>query len=343
MKRLAFTLLTFLFVIVSGYAQTTLTFEKHALLAGENNPMKICTYIAPGEGGENVTWDFSALKFKEDFVGYLNKTTSNIDEQLFGDANTVLQEFNSKFYFNITKDGMDQLGYASMSGRSVIYYGKPFKKMVFPFTYNDEFYGYFDGNYSYDNGQKGTIDGNYSVKADGAGKLILPNNTVYENTLRVHTEKFYTLDLGTSEQLVRINTYRWFTENHRYPILVLIEMKTKTGDRVSVTTQAAYNTDALKVTAKTDVFANADVKLYPTNVSTELNLEFGVENGGTAYAEVIDLSGKKVMALGQINMVAGHNHFVFNSQLQDLPQGAYYIHVQGDNLNIVEPFNLIMY
>ena len=123
MKNLNF--LIFLFACIAVTAQPTLTFEKHALKAGIDNPMTICNFSAVGESGHNVNWDFTNLKALKEFTGHINESLNDN----FSLANTELEEFGVRFYYNTMEEGIVQYGYMSSNGRTLVNYDSPYEKI----------------------------------------------------------------------------------------------------------------------------------------------------------------------------------------------------------------------
>jgi hypothetical protein len=58
------------------------------------------------------------------------------------EANTILEEFETKFYFRASNDKIEQFGSVSKNN-TITKYDKPFVKMVFPFNYGDTYSGNF--------------------------------------------------------------------------------------------------------------------------------------------------------------------------------------------------------
>ena len=167
-------------------------------------------------------------------------------DQTIHSCNTVLTEFNSLFYFDVTPQGITQYGYASDDGKLVTEYDVPFEKIKYPFSYGDQYSGSFSATTSYQGTPQSELNGTYSVEADGYGKLILPGNISYDNTLRVATTRNYTSTSGSTTSDIELTTYRWYNNSHRYPLLVLTEYKVTTAGNTNITYQSAYNNNAVQ-------------------------------------------------------------------------------------------------
>ena len=319
-------------------AQTVLTYETHALKAGEDNPMSYCEYLAPGSAGENVVWDFSTLKFQKSFTGTLRQAATTQYGPNFEKANTELGEFDARFYFSVSPEKIEQYGYSSADGRGQIKYTTPFVKMKFPFEYRDAFSGSFAGGYYYTGTQTGDISGTYYVEADAWGKLILPGNSTYENTIRVKTEKSYTTQYGATEQQVEIVTYRWYNNAHRYPLLVLTEYTTTSGNSSTTSYQAAYNNNAVSAVSK---LTESGFKLYPNPVNNSLIVELPLAETGTLSFRIVDASGRVVNTFEKQVDQNGFNQMDLSAEIANLMEGNYNLIISNGNSSIEENFTIL--
>jgi len=338
MKKIVLLLAIFclLFSIVS--AQPVLTFDKHVLKADVDNPMSYCNYKDAGPSGANVTWDFSDLKFEQSFTGYLKNSMLTEIGATFPESNTELTEFDSKFYFNTDQDKIEQFGYSSVDGNIQTRYDIPFIKMKFPFSYSNYFSGTFSGATYYSGIERGTVTGTYSVEADAFGTLILPGNTVYENTLRIRTEKSYKGVLNAGSQEVDIITYRWYNEMHRYPILVLTEYTVKSGDAETTKYQAAYNNNAVSLISP--VIAES-ILLYPNPTNSYLTLEFNAVAAGKLSYTIHDASGKIVSTFSEYITTGGIHYNDLSDKIESLIPGLYYLAIQNGEESVNRSFTLI--
>jgi hypothetical protein len=210
--------------------------------------------------------------------------------------------------------------------------------MKYPFAYNDIFTGSFTGANYYSGKKTGDISGYYVVEADAFGKLILPGNTVYENTLRVRTEKRYTCTLRQGQQEVDIVTYRWYNELHRYPLLVLTEYTVKSGGSVTTNYQAAYNNNAVNIISPV---VSESIILYPNPASSYLAVEYNVVAAGDLNFVITDASGKIVTSFTE-NVSDGGMHYTdLSDKISILQPGVYNIAIQNGQNVVNRSFTLI--
>ncbi|QQS52269.1 MAG: T9SS type A sorting domain-containing protein [Bacteroidota bacterium] len=305
--------------------QPLLTFESHALKSGVNNPMTFCSYLPAGADGAQIQWDFSQLKALRSFTGAL----ADAGVTGFESANTELEEFGVRFFYNVSEQGINHYGYVSADGRTQVVFDEPFEKIRFPFAYRDNYTSDFSGIYMSNGNKLGNITGNASVRADAWGTIKLPGNTIFENTLRVKEEKTYQIEFESGTQKVNMTTYRWYNAHHRYPLLVLIETEVFLANSSSKSTQAAYNVNAVKnTTANAEKLSGENmVYVYPNPVTDRLTLKVIASSASLASISLTDLSGRTLVALPARMLQAGENHVVLESEIATVPEGFYLVRI----------------
>lgn len=336
MKKLLLTCSVLAGLFSVSYSQTKLQYSVHAIHAGFDNPMSYCKYSNPGLAGTNQKWDFSNLDFVTPFTGYVTKSDFSSFKSYFPKSNTVLSEFNSLFYLNVTESQTEQYGYVSTDGKVRISYNVPFIKMKYPFSYGDSYSGSLFGTY-YSGNFEADLSGNYSVEADGYGTLILPGNSVFYDVLRVKTIKEYTTKFSSGDQLVQIVTYRWYNAIHRYPLLVLTEYTTTVGKSKYIDYQAAYNADALKISDNASL-ANENINLFPNPVESALHLTFNASMTGQAYFKFFDANGKMVLEFQKELISEGIQEFDLSDYISGLRSGQYVLTISLGSSTIEKEF-----
>lgn len=342
MKKLLIPVITYALTFTLNAQTTVLRYATHALKIGVDNPMSYCQYADPGQAGNNVTWDFSGLKFTKSFTGYIRNSAFHGNQSIFSRANTELQEFSSRFYFDVNDQEIDQYGYASADGGTIVKYTTPFVKIKYPFEYGDFYTGTFQGISEYQNVKNADISGNYSVDADANGTLILPGDVVFKNTLRVKTTKTYTMQFSVSSQKINIVTYRWYDSAHRYPLLVLTEITTVSGSNSFKTHQAAYNNNVVSTPKSANsILASQNFELYPNPVKSSLTVSFDAVSQGSLAFEIYDMSGKLQKSF-QRNIVSnGSNQYDISDELQGLRPATYLLVVIDGESRFGKEFTLV--
>ena len=322
-----------LFTTVS--AQTVLTFKTHGLIPDERNPMLLTKYVEPGDAGKNVVWDFTKLEITGNFVGNIDQPVKERGSEMLSKSNSVLEEFGNYFFFDVNRQGIKHYGYSSGSGTTTIEYTRPFVKMKYPFRYGDSFEGDFGGIYKVRGEEYGTIDGKYSVSADGEGTLVLPGGVSYSKALRVKEVKSYSNLMKTSAYDIEVETYRWYVNEHRFPILVLIKSTYINGtNRSSCGTQAAFNPVIIN---KLNELAQADdkafvVNVYPNPYVGQVNIKFDVEEESFVNVSVYGTNGKIIATLANQNEKSGTKEFKFSAKQFGVGTGSYVVKVTvGEN------------
>ena len=313
-------------IAFSLQAQTVLKFQTHGLVAENINEMKITKYVEPGTEGMNVVWDFRNLELVQDFVGTLDHPEFSKGYSTFPESNTVLEEFGNLFYFKYDENSIEQHGFMSGRGVTTIIYDQPFVKMRYPFTYGSSFSGSFGGTYNNNEKVLGTQQGTYTVTGDGMGTLMLPGNMVYENALRVKEVRSYTQTFNNSSYDVETVTYRWYINDHRFPILVLIKSTSTYGTgRTYASTQAAYNpikTTPLDITTTTQGYG---LTAFPNPYHDQVNIRFNLDSNSEVNLSVFDLSGRLIKVLYSGTDAAGEKNFRFSAKEVGFSKGAYVV------------------
>jgi hypothetical protein len=244
-------------------------------------------------------------------------------------ANIELNEFGVKFYYDIDESGINQYGYLSKSGKTRIIYNTPFEKMRFPLTYSDYHSSNFSGEYFTNNISAGQIEGNSVIEADAWGTIRLPGDISYSNTVRVKSEKNYTVEFTNSTQNVKMITYRWYNSVHRYPLLVLIETTVENGTKTSKSTQAAYNLNAVNIIENNIQSTPVSVSIYPNPVIDELTVEVSGEKEALAYITITDISGREVLSPQKREIFEGMNIIPFTDEIAGLREGIYILKIDS--------------
>jgi hypothetical protein len=333
MKKMLFLLLIGLTIAFTSHAQTILTFKSHGLLPDEKNPMMLTKYIDPGQDGQGVVWDFSAMEAASNFVGSVQAPYVIKGSSKFSAANTTLEEFGNYFFFNANSSQLEQFGYLSNNGSIAIEYTKPFVKMRYPFSFNSSYSGDFEGKYSSNDKEIGAIAGSYQVIGDAIGTLILPEKKSFRNVLRVKEIKSY--DQMVSGRSTRIEeiTYRWYVNEHRFPLLVLISCNyTFENGQTSTSTRAAYNSNVLM--SNNDLEPNNTaykLDVFPNPYYDRVNINLHIDARSDVNITIFDLIGKRIAVLADESKEAGDLTYRFSAKGLGLARGTYILKVKVNN------------
>ncbi len=324
-----YTLFVSLFVFGAASAQFTMNYASHGIATGDAHDYYLAKPVEAGPSGLNQVWDFSSLVRLDENADLTSNMLAPMvlkSGTTIGQANAVIEEYGNKFFFQVGEDGIKQYGLETKAGNLVVKYTEPFVKMKYPFTFSDKISGAFSGEMITGTTTR-AFNGEYEVAADGYGKLILPNNVEVDNVLRVKTTRknIYT------NSFVSTVTYRWYLEDVRYPVLVVIKQETPNSSKVIKT---AYHPN-VKTALSADEL-NRDMKegfvVYPNPFINYFNLKYKVETTASVSVELFDMSGKKVGDLIESKMqVPGLYEVPVNISSFAVEKGTYFVKMKIGN------------
>ena len=208
--------------------------------------------------------------------------------------------------------------------------------MQYPFTFNSHFSGSFEGEYFSQEKKFADIVGSYTVTGDATGKLILPDGKYFSNALRVKEVKSYKQSSNGSTVGIEDITYRWYVNEHRFPILVFISSTyTYENGKTSNTTKAAYNSNVITLNTN-EVAMNEGfvLNVFPNPYSDKLNIVYQLDKTSLVNVSVYDLSGKVVKVLVNQTEGAGEKTTTFSAKDMGLTAGAYLVKVKINDKEI---------
>jgi hypothetical protein len=309
-------------LVVSG--QIKLTFKAQALAIGTSHDFIFNKETNEGAAGANVLWDFSGLQpVSRTLTSHMLNPDSFQQSKEIPQANTIIEEFGNHFYFNVQNDIMEQ--YGTVCGNVVTKFDQPFLKLKFPFTYGDRYTGNYSGIQESAN-SKVPVKGTYEILGDAYGTLILPNSITVENVLRVKQSR--TIDNGTGNSLQEI-TYRWYSKDVRYPILVIIKYVTASSSNIAEVAMYAHAGEHNKsATTIGSVEAISNLEVFPNPVENQLTVCFNLGSAGKISLRIIDETGRTVETLmSSKKLDSGTYNYAFNTSNKTFRPGFYYLQV----------------
>lgn len=344
MKRLTLVLLGAL-LAGSISAQTVLRESSHGILPGYPNPMILTQTDTPGVAGKDIVWDFSALPQQGAFQGETVEPTSANPEQAFAAANSLLVEDGLEAFLKSSSRQVKVVGMRVQEAKMVRTFQQPYIKMRYPFAYGDRYHSTgkatdtYSGNYAFD------VNFDITIDADGLGTLILPGTTL-NNVLRVVTyQEIGYLRGGKVLSKTNIETYRWYVNSHRYPVLSLIYERSKSGKLIFL--KGVYNpiveipesVELVASKAETDVVAQNDVNLAnlevrPNPFASDLRVSYALSSRANVIVALYDLQGNLVKTLDQGVKEAGVYEKEFFNELQGLQGGVYVVRVEAKGASL---------
>lgn len=321
------TIFSLLIVSVTCFvnAQTKLTYQTHGIQPGDVHEFIMTNHAPEGLAGKNVIWDFSSLKPSGVKLSSFMLSSSDIPQNPTNMGNSVIQENGNNFIFKGDKKGLYH--YATIACNTTITYEKPFMKMKYPFEYGTSAYGTYSATQKNSNSNS-ALTGTYEISGDGLGTLLLPGNVVYENALRV--KQVRTIQYQGSQQITKEVTYRWYVNQTRYPLLVIIQYVT--GDNVQTVETALYahasnqkkNSKALQ---ENDLFNSQSVEVSPNPYQEQLFVKLNLISKGKVTIDIYDNLGRFITTLYEEVLDKGAQEITLNPVSKGLQSGNYYLRI----------------
>lgn len=285
--------------------------------------------VSPGQGGANVSWDFSnSIIPSGDTIATNYVATSTLPlANAFPLCNigTINSESVPNF-FDLNQQGVEF--YGTVSGGYVFYYSNPMKLLFFPTTYQDAFVDSFAASYPQFPTYLQTT-GFINAESDGYGTLAMPNGNIYQNVLRVkYTLNIFNNFIGVGIDSTVEEYYDWYGNDISFPILQI-------GTRITNPSAVGQATDTLKYirikTAQsltTPISSNSisDNVIYPNPANAECNIVLPSSTDDSFVVSVYDLSGRLVM-----REMSTKTSTFYKLNTSTLNIGIYSVKVQGKN------------
>lgn len=319
--------IVFVGLFLTSHSQFLMKSNTHILREGDEHYFNITNNVNPGPAGETRIWDFSGLETRSQLTSYMYSAYITDNSADIPDANTVLEEFETKFYFKASDGIIEQYGTVTKNN-TITKYDKPFVKMVFPFNYGDSYSGDFSGTIEGANNYKANFTGSYLLEADAYGTLILPGNIVCKNVFRIKTVKEQCYNNKSCN--CKTISYKWYSEDVRYPLLTIIQNESSKGTR---TFRTAYYSKAENKNNNTEnrnsglISENIQANIYPNPFSREFQLDYTIQKDSDVIIEIYDNSGKRVSSIKKENQKAGNYTENINSDNLGDQLGMYHIRI----------------
>jgi hypothetical protein len=344
MKKIATLILSCM--ALTGLAQPTIT-SSMAPQPGQSETLYDVdeTTVTPGPAGANQTWNFSnAVPLGTSNVTNYVSPSSTPFASLFPNSNLAIDGSSgtdtSYVYLQNTSTLTQNLGvYVGTQGQSVTFsFSDPQTVIAYPFTYTTSYTDLYATSFTLSPFPGITIAqyiyGSTSALGDGYGTLITPAGT-FTNTLRVkniniqHDSSVYIgLPLPGDVSTTYTTTYTWVNGSG---LTGLFTISNDTIDDGSGTLQ--YGASASYGSGTSGIKENSILALsaYPNPTSDDATIAFTPSKTGSAYIEVLDVSGKRV-GYWTINAQANQTQNL-RIQLMTEPSGLYQVRIlQGTDI-----------
>jgi hypothetical protein len=321
-------------------------------------------FVEPGKSGENQIWDFSTIKLIDD--AYIVHYFTRNDWKIIGAENGKLS------FLKVSGDSLLLCGYETPS--RLVKYQLQGLLLHFPIGFGTVSYGEFFGRGKYHDRFESIISGEIRTEADATGSLVLPGNDTLYNVIRVHIRKMeksrylpitsrFSFDLKVDESLfseskpevITTDTYQWFEEGYRYPIVETIEKYRDDPEGRVILSRDAYfyhpaeqaylPEDTANLVTLERKHAARNAKLfekegnilsfgcYPNPVKDFLKIELTFLQSATVEAGLWDMQGRLVKRLPK---KANVTHYLESFDVQSLQPGYYVVRVSSGSETVSE-------
>lgn len=320
MKQFFLAAILSLIASVAVQSQNKIQFSDNAYLNADEQLYILTEIQNIGQAGPDQVWDFSDIKNHGEVISYLKPVAESPFADKCREANMLIQEEHQSWLIRATPEGLEE--YGASTGQSVLIYDKPIVRFPFPFEYGSSVSGEYSGAYIHAPGNK--IKGTFTTEADGSGTLILPDNVILRDIIRVRF-------VQQRENGSGFVTYRWYASNTdpilRYPLLSVIY--SLNNDKMRVI-RAAYFADAALLMQKEEPY-NAqespyeyisvqaepyELKVYPNPFVDYATIEFSVPDAAHISLQVYDNLGRLAATLANGDFSSGRFTEKFNGNRQ---------------------------
>lgn len=317
----------------AAIAQPTFT-SSNVTTVGESQSFYVCDSFATDYAnvtGANVTWDYSAI------FGY-NGTTAQNDivaasttpqaADFPGATEADEMEGNLLIFRANNNDSIYSQGYfftePNLGDVSVQLTDDPMRLMSFPFTYNDSYTDFHQGEAVTAGFGNLPFDGNTSVTADGYGTLLV-GTTTYTNVLRVKIVENSVADAGFlgSIPVVRTQYYYYDFATSNFPVFLHVTIDLQGTAQTAVYSQAQPGANSIEESTI------ESVSLYPNPTNGNVQINFSSLSNEKVSVEILDILGKKVETLSNKDANKGLNQL--NADLSAYETGIYFVRITQGN------------
>lgn len=312
-------------------AQVTLTKESHGFVSGQTQESWEVPYHSPGEAGEGIIWDFSAITPAESGTRI---ESAEIQDDYDRSNFKVSRNDGVTFFYNITERGNEYLGYNRNNLN--ISYTQPIRKTTYPQRYGTFFRGTFEGVRSL-NGVKETapVTGSYSTHADATGTIILPDGSSYP-ALRVYTTELAKSG-GTAYET---HKYLWYVQEVRFPVFVSIRTYRIERDRKELVDESSFfsppKSSLLAPAGLTEMENGLQYSVSPNPFTGTIRLKYYLPQETRVSIDLYNLDGVKLTTLVNGELQNGFVTLDRDISAYTMSQGTYMLRIQSGEKTYTE-------
>ncbi len=316
MKNLIFGLI-FTTIIFKLSAQPVLTFDNFGLKGGDKYTVSESNTFTPGMDGKTAIWDFLDLSCHSDRTVKLENFVPSIHNNLFSNANTTVIEDENSFFFQVDNNSNKLLGFRTPD--ALIRYDKPIVRTPFPFSFGDYSTTNYSGTGLYYNVVETHIWGTFQAHADAWGTLILPGGLVVNKVLRVKTED-HVFESGCTLFQTTNTKYMWYSEDFRYPILVVNQRIRFDGKDTTITNSTYYNETAAASLVAENMSLTSEIStdnslfsVFPNPYQNEFHISYNLKKTTRVSIEIVNTLGVTLLTLVDNQEQNGAHDYLCNS------------------------------
>ena len=321
--------------VSSAIAQPTLTAANSSPALGDSIVYFILDSNATdylSTAGAGVTWDYSNV------AGYGTTTTQRIVDPAttpyvadFPSSQLCEELVGSGFIYRTNyPDSVVSEGYVVTDptlGTVTIILTDNLRYIEYPFTYTDMFVDAIDGTADapITGGTPIPYSGTMTVEADAHGTLTVGSTTMY-NVLRIKNTENGVADAGIFGTIPIVRTQLWYYEpgTSNFPIFVH-----STVSANGVTTSVVYSWVDADFHVGVEEQSAPEFSITPNPATDWMNLQLQSPQNGQVNLNVVSLTGKQVLDLGNRTVIKGSQTIRVN--VETLAAGVYFVNARmGD-------------
>lgn len=306
--------------------------------AGDKIERQVVEGINCGNKGNNILWDFSNCKLKEEI------SPIRISSDSLGFHNS---ELGLRSYY--VQSGDSLLKYAFHSKLEKMTYRKPQIVMLYPFNYGDSISSPFYGEGTFCNSYRLSHCGTRTILADAKGNILLPDHKIIKEVLRIHTitsnnillegRDANLIDTATTKQELT-EDYLWYAKGYRYPVFEYhVSTSYGNGQKVGTSSIAYCNLP--------DIFIDDAVSLTETRIPMEYKISQTGNSIQISYTTMVDAAISFVIA-NTTGMVYQNKRYSCkacekynaNFNCSGYPRGEYILYINANGIVKSEKFQL---
>jgi hypothetical protein len=310
--------------------QTPITRADIVTSIGTTFEYRAAPIVSQGEGGENVTWDFSNLVNQGSQNYLIVDTTGLLGISLFEDPNLAWKRGAQDIfdYYQISNEKLQAVGSYAFDN-SYFDYTNPLTLVEFPIdildTYTDEY------DFDYDLlVVTGNATGNIDFLVDGYGTLIMPWGTV-SNAYRVkftvdQTEVF---DAGQGQQTSNYTSvnYSWYAPGFPGEIMRITDGTISVNGQEVPNQVTQYLSEFGLSIGEAESLDLKNFKVYPNPSNDIVSVQFDWFGADNLNLKVYDIRGR-VMVQNQLANQGG-GQILHTVDVSGLPAGYYLLVIES--------------